>query len=163
MRVSLSTGGRWLKDFIRPDTPCQARCDDPRTLPRIGRYPFDEVLGVVAGCKQLDMQQAAAHLVTEVLYETAQSLLYELTGMSFGSERMHTVTHQVAEGLSVLHVAPTRDEIARRIAAGAAERFRRPVVVLGIDGAYAPTRPESARGRRPGQARQRARRARWRG
>jgi hypothetical protein len=41
-------------------------------------------------------------------------------------------------------------------------RFRRPVLVLGIDGAYVPSRPESARGRRPGQARQRARRARWR-
>ena len=31
-----------------------------------------------------------------------------------------------------------------------------------IDGAYVPSRPESARGRRPGQARHRARRARWR-
>jgi hypothetical protein len=36
------------------------------------------------------------------------------------------------------------------------------VLVLGIDGAYVPSRPESARGRRPGQARHRARRARWR-
>jgi len=35
------------------------------------------------------------------------------------------------------------------------------VLILGIDGAYVPSRPESARGRRPGQARQRARRARW--
>jgi hypothetical protein len=35
------------------------------------------------------------------------------------------------------------------------------VLVLGIDGAYVPSRPDSARGRRPGQARQRARRARW--
>jgi hypothetical protein len=34
--------------------------------------------------------------------------------------------------------------------------------VLGIDGAYVPSRPESARGRRPGQAHQRARRAQWR-
>ena len=41
-------------------------------------------------------------------------------------------------------------------------RFRRPVLVLGIDGAYVPSRPEQARGRRPGQARYRARRARWR-
>ena len=33
---------------------------------RLGRYPFDDALGVVAGCKQLDMQKAAAQLVTEV-------------------------------------------------------------------------------------------------
>jgi len=36
-------------------------------------------------------------------------------------------------------------------------------LVLGIDGAYVPTRPESARGRRPGQGRHRAKRALWRG
>jgi hypothetical protein len=35
--------------------------------------------------------------------------------------------------------------------------------VLGIDGAYVPTRPESARGRRPGQGQSRAKRALWHG
>jgi hypothetical protein len=128
----------------------------------VGHYPFDEAVGVVAGCKQLDMQQAAAQLVTEVPYDTAQSLFHALTGLSFGSERMHTVTNQVAEGLNVLAVAPSREEIDGRVAQVAAGRFRRPVLVLGLDGAYVPSRPESARGRRPGQARQRARRARWR-
>ena len=76
---------------------------------------------------------------------------------------MHTFTNHVAEGLTVLDVAPSRDEIERRIAEVAAGRWRRPVLVLGIDGAYVPTRPESARGRRPGQGRQRAKRALWRG
>ena len=84
-------------------------------------------------------------LVTEVPYDTAQALFRDLTGVPFGSERMHTVTNQVAEGLTVLDVAPSREEIERRIAAVAAGRFRRPVVVLGIDGAYVPTRPDSAR------------------
>jgi hypothetical protein len=79
------------------------------------------------------------------------------------SEGMHTLTNQAAEGLTVLDVAPSRDEIERRIALVAAGRFRRPVLVLGIDGAYAPTRPESARGRRPAQGRHRAKRPRWKG
>jgi Uncharacterised protein family (UPF0236) len=82
--------------------------------------------------------------------------------MTVSSERMHTVTHQVAAGLGVVEVAPSREEIDRRVAQVAAGRFRRPVLVLGIDGAFVPTRPESARGRRPGQARHRARRAQWR-
>src|SRR5262245_16990905 len=30
---SLSTVGDCLKDFLRPDAPCQPLCDDPRTLP----------------------------------------------------------------------------------------------------------------------------------
>jgi hypothetical protein len=74
---------------------------------------------------------------------------------------MHTLSNQVAEGLGGLEVAPSRAEMERRVAQGTAGRFRRPVPVLGIDGAYVPSRPESARGRRPGRARQRARRARW--
>src|SRR5262249_49252112 len=84
-------------------------------------------------------------------------------GVSVGSERMHTVTNHVAERLTVLEVAPARDEIARRITAVAADRWRRPVVVLGIDGAFVPTRPDSTRARRPGRRGQRDRRAGWRG
>jgi len=114
------------------------------------------------GRTQLDVQKAAAKLVTEVPYDEAQRLFGDLTGVGVSSERMHTFTNQVAEGLTVLDVAPSRDEIERRIAEVAAGRFRRPVLVLGIDGAYVPSRPESARGRRPGQARHRARRAQWR-
>lgn len=114
-------------EFERPDFYCRA-C-------RVGFSPFDDALGLVAGCKQLDMQQAAAQLVTEVPYETAQSLFGDLTGLHCGSERMHTMTNQVAAGLTVLDVAPSRREIERRIASISAGRFRRPVLVLGIDGA----------------------------
>ena len=128
---------------------------------RAGTYPLEEVLGVGAGRMQPDVQQAAVDLATEVPYETAAGLFGRLSGLPIGSERMHTFTHQVAEGLSMLDVAPSREEIDRRVAQVAQGRFRRPILVLGIDGAYVPSRPESARGRRPGQAHQRARRARW--
>jgi Uncharacterised protein family (UPF0236) len=126
-----------------------------------GRYPLDESLGLSAGRMQLDVQQAAVDLATELPYETAATLFGHLSGITVSSERMHTFTNRTAEGLSVVEVAPSRDEIDQRVAQVAAGRFRRPVLVLGIDGAYVPSRPASARGRRPGQARQRARRARW--
>jgi hypothetical protein len=76
---------------------------------------------------------------------------------------MHTVTNQMAQELTVLDVAPPPEEINRRVAAVAAGRWRRPVVVLGIDGAYVPTRPDSARERRPSRRGKRAKRALWRG
>jgi hypothetical protein len=63
----------------------------------------------------------------------------------------------------VVDVVPPRHEIAQRIAAVSAGRYRRPVLVLGIDGAYVPTRPDSARKPCEGQRRKRAKRARWRG
>jgi hypothetical protein len=111
---------------------------------------------------QQDVQQAAVDLATDVPYATASTLLGRLTGIPVSRERMHTFTHQVAEGLSVVEVAPSREDIDRRVGQVAAGRCRRPVLVRGMDGAYVPSRPESARGRRPGQARHRARRARWR-
>jgi hypothetical protein len=128
---------------------------------REGTYPLDEVLDVRTGRLQRDVQQAAVDLATEVPYETASTLFGRRTGIPVSSERMHMFTSQVAVDLSVEEVAPSREEIDRRVAQVAAGRFRRPVLVLGIDGAYVPSRPESARGRRPGQARHRARRARW--
>lgn len=128
----------------------------------LGRYPLDAVLGLSSGQIQVDVQQAAIDLATEVSYETASSLFGRLSGIEVSSERLHTFTNQAAEGLSVLDVAPSRVEIDQCVAQVAGGRFRRPVLVLGIDGAYVPSRPEHARGRRPGQARYRARRARWR-
>lgn len=130
---------------------------------RVSAYPLDEALALTPGRTQLDVQKAAARLVIETSYDEAQSLFHDLTGAHLGSERMHTLTNRVAEGLSVLDVVPSREQIAERIAQVAAGKWRRPVVVLGIDGAFAPTRPESARGRRPGQRRQRARRPQWKG
>ncbi len=109
------------------------------------------------------MHKAAANFVTEGPYDTAQALFRALTGVPFGSERLHTATNHMAEGLTVLDVAPSPDEIQRRVAAVAAGRWRRPVVVLGIDGAYVPTRPNSAREPQEGLRHTRAKRARWRG
>jgi hypothetical protein len=130
---------------------------------RCGVYPLDAALGLAPGRTQLDVHKAAVKLVTAVPYDEAQTLLGTLTGVGLGSERMHTVTNHIAEGLTVLDVIPPRHEIEQRLAAVSAGRSRRPVLVLGIDGAYVPTRPDSARKPCEGQRRKRAKRARWRG
>ena len=139
----------------RPYCYCTSGCG--------GVYPFDQALDLAPGRKQLDVPQAAAQVAIEMPYEEAQTLFSDLTGVEIGRERLHSFVHQAAEGLSVLDVAPSREEMARRIEEMAAGRFRRPVLVLGIDGAYVPTRPESARQRQDGQRRCRARRASWHG
>jgi hypothetical protein len=59
--------------------------------------------------------------------------------------------------------APPRQEIAAKIAWIAAGHRWRPIVVLAIDGAEVPTRPEAAKKSRPGRKKQRARRAHWPG
>ena len=62
----------------------------------------------------------------------------------------------------MVDVAPSRQEIERRLASLSAGRLRRPVVVLGIAGASVPTRPDSAREAQEGRRHTRAPRARWR-
>jgi hypothetical protein len=102
-----------------------------------GVYPFDNALELAPGRKQLDVQKAAAQVAIELPYEEAQTLFSDLTGVALGSERLHTFVRQAAEGLSVLDVAPSREEIARRIEAMAAGRFA-VGAGPGIDGAYVP-------------------------
>lgn len=128
-----------------------------------GFFPVDTALGVATGRKQFDLQQAAARLTAEVPDETAQELFVELTGVELSTERRHELTNAVGQGLGILDVAPTPEEMRAKIATVAEGRRWRPVVVLAIDGADVPTRPETAKGGRPGRKKHRAKRAHWQG
>jgi hypothetical protein len=107
--------------------------------------------------------QAAAQVVRELPDAEAHTFVHALTGVSLGSERRHTLTHQAAQELTGWDVAPSREPSEERLAAVAAGPWHRPVVGLGLEGALVPTRPESARGQRPGQRQQRAKRPRGQG
>jgi len=109
------------------------------------------------------VHKAAARLTAEVPYETAQELFEELTGVALSTERRPELTNSMAEGLGVLEVAPTRQEIEAKVAHVAQGRRGRPILVWAIAGVHVPTRPEAAKGRRPGRKQKRAKRARWQG
>lgn len=100
-----------------------------------GFAPRAAALGLAEGRKQVDLPRAAAKLRAEVPYERARELCADLTGVLVGTERLHTVTNAVAEGLGVLDVAPTRAEIEAQLAAVATGPRRRPILVLALDGA----------------------------
>jgi hypothetical protein len=130
---------------------------------RRGSYPLDEVLELSDRRKQPDIQKAAANLSKEVPYETACELFQDLTGLSLSTHTAHEVTNEAAEGLSVLDVSPGREEVEAKIARVAEGKKWRPILVLSIDGANVPTRPETARGKRRGRRKVRVKRARWKG
>jgi hypothetical protein len=109
------------------------------------------------------VQKAAVALTKEIPSETACERFAPLTGWPLRAHTAHEVTHAVAEGWTVLEVAPTQEEIVAKLAAVAAGQSWRPILVLAIDGAAVPTRPETAQGRRPGRQQVRAKRARWTG
>lgn len=130
---------------------------------RQGLHPLDASLEVVAGRYQLDVQQAIAQGAAEMPYETAHSLLRDWSGLEVSVERMHTLTNAMAEGLNALEVSPDVDDIRDQIRALQADKWRRPVMVLAIDGAHVPTRPDEAGELIDAPKRYRARRARWKG
>jgi Uncharacterised protein family (UPF0236) len=122
-----------------------------------GSTPLDEVLQLTARRKQPDVQKAAVQLTKEVPYETACELFEQLTGLPLSVHTAHEVTQTLAPGLTVLDVAPSREELMAKITAVAIGQPWRPILVLAIDGAEVPTRPEMAKGRRG------RKRARWTG
>jgi hypothetical protein len=128
-----------------------------------GCYPLDEALDVSSRRKQADLQQAVVKLTKEVPYETACELLEDLTGLTVSVNTAHEITGEIAQGLEVLDVCPSREEILTKIAEARANKSWRPILVIAADGADMPTRPESARRSRSGRKKVRAKRARWKG
>jgi hypothetical protein len=88
-----------------------------------------------------------------------KSRFTELTAVPLGTERMHTLTNQIAEGLTVFDVAPSRQEIIQAVETIVAGRQQRLIMMLAIEGGHVPTRPKTARGRRAGRKCQRAKRS----
>ena len=147
-----------LVGAIRLQRPyfCCERC-------QLGSTPLDAMLGLTDRRKPPDIQKAAVKLTKEMPYATACELFEALTELSLSAHTAHEVTQEIAEGLTVLDVAPSREAIAMTIATVAAGQTWRPILVLAIDGADVPTRPETAKGGRKGRKRTRAKRARWTG
>jgi len=127
-----------------------------------GFYPLDEALGLSAHTKQWDVQQAGIKLAMEMPYERASTLLDELTDASVSDCVIHEVLQQMGQ-LDVLDVCPSTEEIQDCIAEAADGRKWKPIVVLAIDAAVVPSRPETAKGARPGRKKSRAHRQRWQG
>lgn len=128
-----------------------------------GFCPLDEVLGLARREKQYDLQQAAARVAVEMSFKESSELFEELTKVGMQDSTLHAVVGEVSEGLGVLDVAPTAEEIREKVEQVAQGKSWRPIMVLALDGAHVPTRPESARGSRAGRKKQRANRAHWRG
>ncbi len=128
-----------------------------------GFYPLDEILELSEHRKQWDIQEAGTRLAAEVPFEEAQKLFSQLTGLTLSDRTAHQVVGEVGQSLGVLEVSPTAEEIGQRIAEVAEGKKQLPIMVLAIDGAHVPTRPEGAKGPGKGKKRQRARRPGWHG
>lgn len=133
------------------------------TTCRHGFYPLDDALGLSDHVNQADVQEAACELALDMPYAQASRYLEKWTDASISDSVLHDLVGEIGRDITVLDVCPTREEILQRIARVGAGRKWKPILVLGIDGADVPTRPDTAKGTRPGRKKVRARRGRWKG
>ena len=120
--------------LYRPYFYCQA-C-------RYGFYPLDEALGLSERKIQPDVQEIEAWLTSEMPYETAAETIKRCAGIELSNHHSHDVTNEIAQDLDVLDICPGKDEIHSKIDKLYSGKFRRPILMIGLDGAHAPTRPE---------------------
>lgn len=107
-----------------------------------GFYPLDESLGLSSSPKQYDIQDVEAWLSSELPFEVAAETYKRCTGGTLSAHNMHQHTNKIAESLDILDICPTRKEIVDTVSEVRGDQFRRPVMMLAIDGAHTPTRPE---------------------
>jgi hypothetical protein len=107
-----------------------------------GFYPLDDALGLSNRKAQPDIQELEAWLAAEMPYETASETLERCAGIQLSNHHAHDVVNEIADDIQLLDVCPNKTQIHRKIDALAEGQFRRPVLMIGIDGAHAPTRPE---------------------
>ena len=109
---------------------------------RHGFYPLDEALGLSERKVQPDVQEIEAWLTSEMPYETTSETIKRCTGIDLSNHHSHDVSNEIAQGLDLLDVCPDKDEIHDKIDQLSAGKFRRPILMIGLDGAHAPTRAE---------------------
>lgn len=131
-RTIESLGGRL--DLYRPYFYCR-NCHH-------GFYPLDEALGLASSPKQHDIQDLEAWLSSELPFETASEAFKRCTGDPMSPDHMFETTNRIANHFDILDICPTKDEIEQKINELSEGKFRRPVMMMAIDGAHAPTRPE---------------------
>lgn len=108
----------------------------------LGWFPLDDVLSLSDSPKQYDIQDIEAYLSSEMPYETAKEAYQRITGDKLSTHHMHDTTNAIGEQAGVLDVCPGKEELDEKIGQLSQGRHRRPVMMLGIDGAHGPMRPE---------------------
>ena len=109
---------------------------------QFGFYPLDEALELCKGKIQQDIQELEAWLAAEMPYETSSETLKRCAGIHVSNHHIHDVANEIAQDLQILDVCPGKEEIQRQIDTIAEGQFRRPILMIGLDGSHAPTRPE---------------------
>ena len=115
-----------------------------------GYHPLDQALELARAFHQYDVQEKVLKLATEMPYERAAQLVSELTGVAVSNHLGHATLSRVAEIADLDTVIPDEAEIRRRIEQARASAQDKPILVVALDGAHAPTRSRARRNQKRG-------------
>ena len=115
---------------------------------KAGFHPLDEALELTRAFHQYDIEEKVLKLATEMPYERAAELVSDLTGVPVSNHHGHNTLEQVSQIADLETVLPSAEQIQQRIMQAKQTPEDKPVLVVALDGAHAPTRP---RGKRKGK------------
>lgn len=121
-------------------------CRDCKT----GFHPLDEALEMSRAFHQYDIEEKVLKLATQMPYELAAELVSDLTGVPVSNHHGHNTLTDVAPLADLETVIPDREEIAQRIEQAKQTQDDKPVLVVALDGAHAPTRRRGKRNAKRG-------------
>jgi hypothetical protein len=111
-----------------------------------GYSPFDEALEMCREVHQYDIQERLARLAASMPYEEAVEHFESMTGQKVGTHLAHNTVTRIEQALAVENVLPEASDLAKKISAAVkAAEEKPPVVVVAVDGAFAPIRPAGGR------------------
>ena len=108
-----------------------------------GYFPFDEAIGLAPQKKQYDLQRAATRLLSQLPYEEAAAIFFELTRVPITDYTIHEIGSRVGEAAKIETVLPSRKKVEATIEELNCNKTWRPVLVVAADGAHLPTRPDT--------------------
>ena len=115
------------------------------TVCKVGFHPVDDVLAIAPEHHQYDVQKKAIKLASSLPFEESAEQFSSLTGVEIGNHFQHDILNAVGEIATVELVIPDREEIEKRIDEVTKSTKSLPILVVGADGAFMPTRPKGGR------------------
>jgi hypothetical protein len=109
---------------------------------KFGFCPSDKELQIIPRKLQFDIQWRAIELGVRMPFEEAKADLKNHYDVIFDKRILHKLVQSVSEGLTILDISKKASEIKDILLKLRNENKRRVVVVIGIDGAYVPIRPD---------------------
>jgi len=112
---------------------------------KFGFCPSDKELQIIPRKLQFDIQWRAVELAVRMPFEEAKADLKNHYDVIFDKRILHKLVQSISEGLTILDISKKASEIKDILLKLRNGSHRRTVVVIGIDGAFVPIRPDHKR------------------